>query len=136
MIKGIHLGLYLGNMYLVNSEKHFPWIHLRDFITNPYKRTLVLGRNFALQLIIVQYLFQIYIWKRMQEPNPTLRQGPSQSRSVCWQVPDYKWSYRRYLTRHHFRIHILIMPNFSQAALWIWGILKMRSYSYQLPSLG
>ena len=28
------------------------------------------GRNFALKLIIFQYLFQIYIWSRMQVPNP------------------------------------------------------------------
>ena len=76
MIKDLYLGLYLGNIYLVNSEKHVPWIHLTDFITNPYKRTLVSGRNFALELIIVQYLFQICIWKQMLGPNPRPKARP------------------------------------------------------------
>ena len=50
------------------SEKLF---HLTDFITNPYKRLLVSDRNFALELIIFQYSFEIYIWRGMQQPNST-----------------------------------------------------------------
>ena len=51
--------LGLENIYLVIAKSSYP----KYIFTNPFKRTLVSDRNFALEFIVFQYSFQIYIWK-------------------------------------------------------------------------